>query len=307
MFSMPGESHQGEQLPPLTDKQRDLKQQLQKDVERLAGEIGTRSVAYPEAYARSQRYIETRLEEAGYTLQTQPVDVGTDTAYNVVGTLEGSEKPEEVIVVGAHYDTASSTAGADDNASGTAGVLTIAQRFQGRSPDRTLRFILFANEEPPYFQTPKMGSYRYAETAASEEENIVAMISLEMLGYYSSKSDSQSYPPGLGLFYPSKGNFLAFVGKLGQRSFVAELTSTFRSCSRVPSFGIAAPTFLPGISLSDHWSFWQHGFPALMVTDTAFFRNPHYHRLSDVPRTLDYDTFARVVDGIDCLLKTIAD
>jgi Zn-dependent M28 family amino/carboxypeptidase len=306
MFSMPGESHQDAELPPLNDHQKRLKQQLKQDVEQLANGIGPRSLAYPKAYERSRRYIEKQLERAGYIPTTQRIEVGSDTAYNIIATKQGSEKPDNIVLVGAHYDTATDTAGADDNASGVAGALALARGFQDRSPKNTLRFVFFANEEPPYFQTPKMGSYQYAERAREESENIVAMLSLEMIGYYSDEPGSQSYPLGLDFFYPSTGNFITFIGKLGQRSILSKSISTFRECSQVPSYGIAGPTFLSGISFSDHWSFWQHDFPAVMVTDTAFFRNPHYHQPTDTADTLDYNKYSRVVSGVDCLLKNIA-
>ncbi|MFB6375232.1 MAG: M28 family peptidase, partial [Bradymonadaceae bacterium] len=165
-------------------------------------------------------------------------------------------------------------------------------------PDRTLRFVFFANEEAPYHHTDTMGSLRHARQSKADGESIVAMMSLEMLGYYTTEPGSQAYPPLLGWFYPDRGHFIGFVGNFSSRGIVKRAIGAFRDSVDFPSYGFAGPESVPGVGLSDHSSFWEVGYPALMVTDTAYNRNPHYHQPSDMPDTLDYGRFARVVDGL---------
>jgi Zn-dependent M28 family amino/carboxypeptidase len=217
----------------------------------------------------------------------------------VIAERSGNSAPDEVVVVGAHYDSAPSTPGADDNASGVAGALELARRFAKRDTDRTIRFVLFANEEPPWFRSDSMGSRIHARQAAERGDDIVIMFALEMLGYYADESGSQNYPPGLEYFYPDTGDFIAFVTSTGYRSQLRRTVSTWRKNVPFPSEGLSAPRQVQGVDFSDHAEFWAADYPALMVTDTAFMRNPHYHQPSDTPDTLDYDRFARVVDGLE--------
>ena len=202
------------------------------------------------------------------------------------------------MVIGAHYDTVYDCPGADDNTSGIAALLELARALKDSHPARTVRFVAFVNEEPPWFQTDDMGSLVYAEQAHKLKENIVAAISIETIGMYSDAEGSQEYPAGFKSLYPSKGNFIAFVGDLGSRSLVRQAVRSFREVTKFPSEGSAAPGAIPGVGWSDHWSFWQEGYPAIMVTDTAPFRNVNYHRPTDTPETLDYDSMARVVHGL---------
>jgi Zn-dependent M28 family amino/carboxypeptidase len=303
---MPGSSFEGP-LPELTDAQGESAGRLRGHVEQLAGDIGARHVRRPEAYADAARYITETLEAAGYAPSFHDYEVGGESFRNVEVEVEGSSRAEELVIVGAHYDTAGPTPGADDNASGVAGTLELARRFADASPERTIRFVLFANEEPPYFQTMGMGSRAYAARSARRGEDITVMLSLEMLGYYSEVPSSQEYPFVLDLFYPDRGDFIAFVGNLANRGAVTRSIGRFRETTEFPSEGLTAPTLVPGVSFSDHWAFWQEGFPALMVTDTAFFRNPHYHQLTDTPDTLDYERMARVVDGIEEVVREWAE
>ncbi len=208
------------------------------------------------------------------------------------------------IVVGAHYDTVPGSPGADDNASGVAVLIELAALLKGET--LPIRFVAFANEEMPYFQGPEMGSWTWARRARERGEPIRAMYSLEMLGYYRDAPGSQRYPPPLGLFYPDRADFIAFVGDLGARSLVRDSIRLFREKSMFPSEGVAAPAFIPGVTWSDHWSFRSHGFPAIMITDTAFNRYPHYHLPSDTPDKLDYERMARVTLGLAAMLKDLA-
>jgi Zn-dependent M28 family amino/carboxypeptidase len=200
------------------------------------------------------------------------------------------------IVVGAHYDTVPGSPGADDNASGVAVLIELSKMLSG------IRFVAFANEEAPYFLGPEMGSFVYARDRA---QGVRAMFSLEMLGYYRDEPGSQRYPPPLGLFYPDRGNFIAFVADLGCVSLVRKSVRFFRNNTQFPSEWLAAPSIVPGLSWSDHWSFRQHGYPAVMVTDTAFYRYPHYHLPSDTPEKLDYERMARVTMGLAAMLKDL--
>ena len=202
------------------------------------------------------------------------------------------------IVVGAHYDTVPGSPGADDNASGVAVLIELSRILRGLK----IRFVAFANEEAPYFLGPEMGSFVYARERG---RGVRAMFSLEMLGYYDDARGSQRYPAPLGLFYPDRGNFIAFVADLGCFSLVRKARRLFRQGSDFPSEWLAAPGIVPGLSWSDHWSFRQHGCPAVMVTDTAFYRYPHYHLPSDTPEKLDYDRMAAVTLGLAAMLKEL--
>ncbi len=165
----------------------------------------------------------------------------------------------------------------------------------------------FVNEEPPYFQSAQMGSWVYAKACHDRDENVVAMISLETIGYYSDAPNSQHYPFPFGLLYPSTADFIAFVGNTASRALVRETVASFRRHAQFPSEGAAVPGWITGVGWSDHWAFWQEGYPALMVTDTAPFRYPHYHDSTDTPDKLDYERFARVVDGLAGVVGDLAD
>jgi len=219
---------------------------------------------------------------------------------NLSVELEGSTLPDEILVVGAHYDSCAGLPGADDNASGVAAMMELSRLFAGADvrPARTLRFIAFTNEEPPHFQGETMGSLVEAKRSAAAGEDIVGMLSLECLGYFSDDPGSQKYPAPLDSFYPDTGDFIGFVGDTSARSFVRRTIGLFREHAAFPSEGIAAPDSIPGIGWSDHWSYSQVGYPAVMVTDTAPFRNPNYHEPTDLPDTLDYERLARVTSGL---------
>jgi Zn-dependent M28 family amino/carboxypeptidase len=225
---------------------------------------------------------------------------------NVEAEIAGSERRDEVVIVGAHYDSVEGTTGANDNASGVAAMLALARTLAMRHPRTTLRFVAFANEEPPYFQTKDMGSVVYAERCKQRGERVVAMLSLETIGFYSDARGSQKYPPPLAALYPDTGNFIGFVGDRSSAALVRRAVATFRGATRFPSEGAALFAWLPGVGWSDQWSFWQAGYPAIMVTDTAPFRYPHYHTVADTPDKLDYDRMARVVTGLQRVVEDLA-
>ncbi len=211
------------------------------------------------------------------------------------------------MVVGAHYDTVPGCPGANDNGSGVVATLALADAMAGTKAARTLRFVLFVNEEPPHFQTDLMGSRVYARRCRERSENIAGMISLETIGYFRDEPKSQHFPvPGLGLFYPTQGNFIAFVGNFGSRGWVRATVGSFRRHAAFPCEGAALPGFVPGVGWSDHWAFYQEGYPALMVTDTAPFRYPHYHEPTDTPDRVDTERMARIVQAMERVVLDLA-
>ncbi len=306
--AMPGRSWSEALEPPDVDELA-LAHELRSTVERLC-EHGPRNLDHPEALARAVDAVEellegpTRLQVWRESYATRPH--GIDSC-NLVLDLPGARAPREFVVVGAHYDSAGDAPGANDDGSGVAALCALARRFAGRAHDRSLRFVAFANEEPPFFETEAMGSRVHARRAHERGETLVAMLALETLGCYSDADGSQRYPmPALALAYPSRGDFVAFVGDLGSRALVRECVGAFRANARFPSEGAALPAWIPGVDWSDHASFRPYGVPAAMVTDTAVFRDPNYHRRTDVPERLDYERFARVVRGLEHVVDRLA-
>jgi len=297
MFRMPGESFEGP-LPKPTDRETELVAELRRTVTTLAGDIGERNTMEYRHLVRAAEFIEDALDDAGYTSVRQTFDADGQEVWNLVAELPGTRRRDEIVVLGAHYDSILGSPGANDNATGVAAVLALARAFADRRVERTLRFVLFVNEEPPYFQTDQMGSVVYARSCEERGDDIVAMLALETMGYYSDRDGSQRYPPLVGLPYPSKGNFIAFVGNVGSGGLVRRAIGSFRENERFPSEGAAIPGWLPGAGWSDHWAFWKSGYDAIMVTDTAPYRYPDYHRLTDTPDKVDFERLARVVAGL---------
>jgi Zn-dependent M28 family amino/carboxypeptidase len=219
--------------------------------------------------------------------------------------IRGTIRPDEIVVIGAHYDTAPGAPGADDNATGCAATLVLARAFAGKPQERTMRFVLFTNEEPPNTNAT-MGSLVYARQCKAHGDNIVAMMSLETIGYFSDVRGSQKYPFPINLVYPPVGDFLGIVGNIGSRGLVRQAIGTFRQSVKLPTIGLAAPAFIKGVDWSDHASFWEQGYPGVMVTDTALFRNPHYHKPTDTPDKIDYPRLARVVNGLEAVAAAMA-
>jgi hypothetical protein len=307
MTGVPGRSHRGP-LPALTDEEMALAASLKLHIASIAAR--EHNIAHYDELEKVARHIEATLASFGYAVGRQEFSVDGRLVRNIDATIEPpAEKPDpEVIVVGAHYDSASGTPGANDNGSGAASVIELARllRDLDHKSGKRIRFVLFVNEEPPYFMTEAMGSLRYARALAERRERVVAMYSLETLGFYSSEPGSQHYPAPFGLIYPDRGDFVAFVGMLGSRPLLQETLRSFRAHTAFPSIGGVAPGFIPGIAWSDHWSFAEHGFQAVMVTDTALFRYPHYHLPSDTPDKVDSEQLARVVKGIERVIRDLA-
>ena len=304
--SMPGKSFSG-RLKPLRAEETELRDQLRRHVEMLADRIGQRNVFQPQALAAAADYIESSFADAGLTPMRQSYQVAGETCSNIEVELPGRERPDEIIVIGAHYDSVFNCPGANDNASGVAALLALARAFADDRGARTLRFVAFVNEEPPYFWTDEMGSVVYAQRCRENNDNIVAMLALETIGYYSDEKGSQHYPFPLSLFYPSTGNFIAFVGNRSSGKLVREVVGSFRRHTQFPSRGGVLPSTIREAGWSDQWSFWQVGYRGLMVTDTAPFRYEHYHRSSDTPDKLDYDRMARVTAGLKRVIRELVE
>ena len=281
-----------------------LREELRADVQKLAGEIGERNMHhYPQLMAAAD-FIEKSFSSAGLQPRRDTYQLNDLPCHNIETEIHGASR--QIIVIGAHYDSVLGAPGANDNGSGMAAVLALARRLAKKQPSQTLRFVAFVNEEPPYFQTSQMGSLVYASRCKARGDQISAMISLETIGYFSDAPDSQVYPsPLLGAFYPRVGNFIGFVGNIDSRRLVRRALSSFRRAERLPSEGAAVPAFIPGVAWSDHWSFWQQGYPAIMITDTAPFRYPHYHALTDTPDKLNYDRFALVVSALENVIEDL--
>lgn len=304
MIRMLGKSFRGD-AAPLSPEEQTLRIELVDHVRKLGGEIGERNLSrYPQLQAAAQ-YIEEELGQTGCTVRRDSYVVQGKNCPNIEASLPG--RSSEIVLIGAHYDCVFGAPGANDNGSGVAALLALARRLAGTNNARTLRFVAFVNEEPPYFQTAEMGSYVYAKRCRERGDLISAMLSLETIGCFNNEPGSQRYPAlGLGLLYPRQGNFIGFVGNTASRALLREALGEFRRHAQIPSEGGALPAMVSGVCWSDQWSFWQHGYPGIMVTDTAPFRYPHYHLASDTPDKLDYDSMTRVVDGLEKVIRSLA-
>jgi hypothetical protein len=279
---------------------------LRAHVEAIAA--GEHNVTNPAELHRVAAYIETQWREQGHVVSRQTYRIGAVECANLEVTIPGTTRSNEIVIVGAHYDSVKGTAGANDNASGVAAMLEISRRFVGLPSARTVRFVAFVNEEPPYFETDRMGSRVYARGCRQRGDDIRAMLSLETLGYYSDAPGSQHFPvPLFKLFYPSRGNFVAFVSDYRSRPLLKRAVAAFRGNSNFPVECIAMFRRVAGIGWSDHASFWREGYPAVMVTDTALFRYPHYHSPEDTPDKVNYESLARVTEGLSGAVAALAE
>lgn len=303
MTSVPGVSYSGA-LKPLSAEETLLAGNLRRHVAGIASR--EHNVNRPAELEASARYIEQAFAGLGYAVAVQRFQSGPGEVRNIEVEMAGGARAGEIVVVGAHYDSVIGAVGANDNGSGVAALIELARLFRHATPERTVRFVAFANEEPPFFQTDAMGSRHYARRSKAHGEHIVAMFSLETLGWYSEQPGSQRYPFPLSFFYPSTGNFVAFVSNLSSRPLLHQTIASFRHHAAFPSEGVAAPAFIPGVDWSDQWSFWKEGYPALMVTDTAPYRYPHYHTMQDTPDKVDHERLARVVTGLQGMLRDLA-
>jgi Zn-dependent M28 family amino/carboxypeptidase len=293
-------------LFPLTPAEVEMRERVRRTVQVLAGDIGGRDAVRSENLRKAAKYIEAQLRSFGYGPARQTYAAAGESFENIEAELKGTKDVGRVVIIGAHYDTAGGLPGANDNASGVAATLEQARQFAREPRARSIRWVFFVNEEPPYFQTPAMGSYVYAKRCHERKEKITAMLSLETIGYYSDAPGTQRYPIGFHPGYPDRGDFLGFVANFRSAPLLRRALKSFRAATSLPAAGAAAPAAIPGIGWSDHWSFWQFGYPALMLTDTAPYRYPYYHSAEDTPEKLDYDRLARAVSGVAAVVRELA-
>ena len=285
-----------------SSSQTELVVNLRKHVDRLAGLIGPRHLGLPRNLEAAATLIERELSQSGYAVERQSYDVGGQDVATLVAELPGSKQGDQVVILGAHYDTVDTTPGADDNASAVAVLLEVARRMRSWQPRRTVRFVAFPCEEMPHFHTTEMGSQVYARMCRARGDRIVGMLCLEMVGFYSTAPNSQQVPSAIPRFlhwlFPHRGNFLAAVGNLRSGRLSWTFRRGFSGAVLFPLFSICLPEAIHDIRRSDNSSFWDQGYQALMLTDTSYLRNPHYHLPSDTPDTLDYERMAKVTLGV---------
>lgn len=301
---------------------QNLKSSLLTHLNHLALDIGERNLSNPGSLEASARYIEEIFAQTGLEPQRQQFNfegtnfanvevlvpcsnTGTSAEHQATNETQVSKETQETIVIGAHYDTVKDSPGANDNGTGIAAILALAHILKDCQPKRNIRLVAFANEESPYFAGDGMGSLNYARACKARGERVVAMYSLETMGYFSKEPGSQKYPPGVS-GYPSTGNFIAFVANIKSTALLEETKMIFQEQSSFPFQTIAAPESTPGVSLSDHMCFWQMDYPAIMVTDTAPFRYPYYHTAEDTPDKVDLDMFTELVDNLGKTFAALA-
>ena len=277
--------------------------QLRKDVEYLVKSFVPRDAYYPGNLHAMARYLEERFTGAGAAVTLQKYQADGREYYNVIASYGPEQGPR--LVIGAHYDTCCQLPGADDNTSGVAGLLALAPLLAKAKLKQRVDLVSFTLEEPPFFRTEGMGSAQHAKMLAEQKIEVNLMIALEMIGYFSDVSGTQDYPlPVLKFLYPTTGNFLAVVGRTGEGAIAKRIKSKLAASTRLPIYSINGPQVIPGIDFSDHLNYWQRGFPAVMLTDTAFYRNKNYHTIHDTPATLDYERMAEVVRGVYYIATT---
>lgn len=280
---------------------------LKTHVVTLAGDIGERNVFKPQALQSAADYIVQTWQQQGYTVTHHPYQVRGLTCANLEITCLGTGASDEMILIGAHYDSVMGSPGANDNGSGVAALLELSRLFAVVRPGITVRFVAFVNEEPPFFIWGTMGSLFYAKAARARGDKIRFMVSLETIGYYSDAAGSQRYPPLFKYFYPARGNFISFVSNVRSRAVMHRAVRAFRANSAFPVQHIATFAWIPGVAWSDHLSFWRQNYRAFMVTDTAFYRYRYYHSAEDTPEKLCYEPFARCSNALFRCIAALAE
>jgi Zn-dependent M28 family amino/carboxypeptidase len=278
---------------------------LEAHVRMLSETLLPRDEAHRENLDRVATYVAAELGRAGGRVEQQVFQVDKRTYRNVVARF--GPQDGEIVVVGAHYDAFGPFPGADDNASGVAGLIELGRLLGRTPPPRPVQLVAYSLEEPPYFRTENMGSAVHAAALQRAGTRVRAMLSLEMIGYFSDAPDSQEYPLRvLHLFYPDRGNFIAVVGRFGETGLVRSIKRAMSGATTLPVRSITAPAALAGVDFSDHLNYWERGMAAVMVTDTAFFRNRSYHTKDDIAERLDYERMAKVVAGVFAAVQALA-
>ncbi len=281
-------------------------QYLKESVYYLSAQIGPRSYQDHKKLDMAAEYIAGCFKKSGFSVNDQPFLYRGKTYRNIIANTREAKTSEEIIVVGAHYDTVTGSPGADDNASAVAGLLEIARLMLTTKEIPAVHFVAFTLEEPPVFRTRNMGSYHYARALKKSGQKVRAMICLEMIGYFVDSPHSQGFPlPFMERKFSTKGNFIAAVGNIRSKKLTEMFKEGFKKGTDLPIFSLNALPLVIGIDFSDHRSFYKFGFPAVMITDTAFYRNPNYHTKSDTYDTLDYERMAKVVHGVWAAVKRL--
>lgn len=280
-------------------------QRLLHDVRHLSTRFDGRSVDHPGALEGAAEYVQTRLGQLGLAVESQRFDAGGRSYRNLIVRL--GPETADVIVIGAHYDVFGNNPGADDNASGVAGLIELARLLNGRVLARRVELVAYTNEEPPYFRTPFMGSAIHAAGLRSAGKHVPLMLSLECIGYFSDAPGSQAHPSRLlEAIYPTTGNFIALVGFYQDGAMARSVKAAMKGASDLPVHSINAPGFIAGVDFSDHLNYAREGFVGMMVTDTAFYRNKAYHTREDTWDRLDYLRMAKVVDAVAAAVAVAA-
>ena len=266
---------------------------LEAHVKKLSDEIPKKSKSGYDRINITAEYIKSEFKKAGYTPEIQEYKINSMEYQNIFVTKKGLT--DKLLVIGAHYDTYMNP-GADDNQSGVAVLLETAKLSATIDTTDTIVFVAFVNEEPPNFQTDDMGSFVFAKGLKEKKADVSGAIILECVGYYSEAFGSQTYPPLFGLFYPNKGNFITVVSNFNSKKLAARVEKKFRSITSLPVSKAVTFDFVPGVDFSDNWGFWKEGYPSIILTDTAFYRNPNYHTSKDVYDELDYERMAEIVE-----------
>ena len=303
----------GARVPTRTDVVRSTQDRLRADVQALSVDFAQRNARNRGVLNDAGLWVGMRLAMMGYEADLEQVDdTDEQRGFNVFAELRGTSRPDEIIVIGAHYDAEVNTPGADDNASGVAAMLELARRFAGSPMDRTVRWVGYTNEENSNSAGGLMGSFVSARNAQNRNEKIVAMMSLEMLGYYDETPGSQRYPfdqamaARLGMDLPDTGDYIGVVGRFEDRGLIDAIAASMRSSERANVVAAALPAMVSAIWRSDHGNYWLAGYNAVMITDTSEFRTPHYHLPSDTIDTLDFDRMAGVVDALEVAVRDLA-
>lgn len=271
---------------------------LKQHVKVLSVDFFPRNYQNLENLNKSADYIKKELAQYSSDVSEQTFVVNGKTYRNVVAKFGANT--EELIVIGAHYDSHGNTYGADDNASGVAGLLELARLLKDQTPNQSVELVAYSLEEPPCFATENMGSAFHARELKAESIPVKLMLSLEMIGYFNDEPNSQNYPaPLMEYLYSDKGNFISVIGNVSGRKIAKKVTNLMNQASNLPVYRLSAPSFIQGIDYSDHRNYWAEGYPALMITNTSFYRNDHYHQpYGDDWQSLDYERMAKVVQGV---------
>ena len=279
---------------------------LREHIEKLCGELGEHNWLYPDKLHRAADYIDGVWRDQGYSVVRYPYTVEGIECTNLEITRAGATRANEIVLIGAHYDSVDGSPGANDNGSGVAALLELSRVLARLNPACSVRFVAFVNEEPPHFETDQQGSRVYAKICRQRGDDIRVMIALETIGYFSDEPGSQRYPRPFSFFYPDRGNFIGFVSNIQSRRLMHQAVRAFRGHSDVPVECCATFERIEGVNWSDHASFWHEAYPAFMVTDTAPFRYPYYHSAGDTPDKVNYAMLSRVTDGLCGMVVSMA-